>query len=364
MGILNPMRKTPLSSAAAESASFAIHGDVLAEILIHLPRQSLIRLKLVCKHWLSIISSDEFLRRRRRRRTLLVQTRPSKLFKTHPFPESPILSPHSFPFRNPKILSSCSGLLLLESDSNYYVHNPTTNQSRRILLDYSENYPCIKSLALAFDPSKSARYTIALVRAAVKSLEPEPYHGWSRSDSNRSVRVEVYDSESRTWKIGSEPFTPSPERISFSAGAHCNNIIYWNIDTRIWYYDIGKGIISTLPFNPGKDSEIQESNGKIYTIISHRGDETVELWELQEERDWLRKYKCRIGCVAPPSIRYDGEMGNLVFHSSGKIMVYSIVDESLKEVVDLRDQPFYHEDDEIYLRFAPIFLFHETLALV
>lgn len=352
------MRETPLSA----SASIALHGDVLTEILIHLPRESLIRLKLVCKHWFSIISSDEFLRRRRRHRTLLVQTRPSKLFETHPFHESPVLSPHSFPFPNPKILSSCNGLLLLESDSNYYVHNPTTNQSRRILLDYSQKYPCIKSLALAFDPSKSAHYTIALVRAAVKSLEPKPHNnGWSRS-----VRVEVYDSESRTWKIGSEPFSSSPEP-RFSAGVHCNNRIYWNCDERIRYYDIGKGTISTLPSTTGKDSEIQESNGNIYTI-SHRG-ETVELWELQEERGWLRKCKCRIGCLPPHtggriSIQYDGETGNLVFHSSGKIMVYSIVDESLKEVVDLRDQPFYHEDDEKFLQFAPIFLFHQTLALV
>ncbi|KAH6811591.1 hypothetical protein C2S51_025353 [Perilla frutescens var. frutescens] len=312
---MNPERES--------AAAVAVYGDLLAEILVRLPAKSLTRSKLVCKHWLSVISGDEFRRRYtlhgpKPPASLLLQTRTSKFFHIKPFDKKPILVPYKFRLPNPKIkiLSSCNGLMLLESESHlrtdYYVHNPTTNQSRRIVLDYCEDYPGIVGLSLAFDPSKSLHYTIVLVRGALKS----PDYNDRRQ---RIFRVEVYDSESCIWEKGSEPFTASAE-LKFSSGVHCNGLIYWK--SSWYYYDIGK---KTLRFS-----------------------DLAWCDELDGDGDGV--------CVF-------GSTSSLVLDRSGKIKGCSFGDdESMKELVDLRDQPFYNNRDYVDFASHNVHLFQETLA--
>lgn len=333
---MNPNRQVvPLGGG--ESTPAAVYGDLLAEILVRLPAKSLIRLKLVCKHWLSVISGDEFFRRHYLRGpnpppSLLLQTRQSKFFHINPFDKSPIMAPYKFSLPSPKILSSCNGLMLLQSDTrigtDYYVHNPTTNQSRRVRnLDYSEDYPGIMGFTLAFDPRKSIHYTVVLVRAALKF--PDPDHG--RQSSGRRFRVDVYESESCCWEKGSEPFRAYTEQ-EFCSGVHCNGFIHW----KNWCYDIGNKIIAKRCSGVPWHNELLLDRVSVFKLV---------------------------GSVAGV-FRSDGETSSLVVDESGEIKSRNFGDEGYKELVDLRNQPFYNHKDYVHFGSHNVHLFEENLAPV
>lgn len=191
------------------------NDDVLVEILLRLPAKSLTRFKLVCKHWLSLISNHQFCHlhtlRHPNQPSLILRTHTSQYFYFNPFVNDHKLIPYSFSIPNPKVLNSCNGLLLLQSSrpEEYYVYNSTTKQSRKISLTDSDEYTNVMGLTLAFDPSKSPHYKIACVRAARKFS----------SGHERNCRIEMYDSQSLAWRLCLEPFT-APIAANFSSGVH------------------------------------------------------------------------------------------------------------------------------------------------
>ncbi|KAL6501297.1 hypothetical protein OROHE_024944 [Orobanche hederae] len=124
--------------------SFTLNEDVLMEILLWLPAKSIIRFKLVCKRWLLLFSSDKFrhlhtLRCPKLQQSLILETSTSLFFYFNPIIDGDERSmiPYNFPHPDPRIASSCNGLMLLQShfkDKSFYVYNPTTRQSREIIL--------------------------------------------------------------------------------------------------------------------------------------------------------------------------------------------------------------------------------------
>ncbi|KAL1547316.1 F-box protein-like protein [Salvia divinorum] len=88
----------------------------------------------VCKHWLSIISAQQFCHLHTLRHP---KPQPSLIVRTHK------LVPYSVAIQNSKILNSCNGLLLLLQPVHpveYHVYNSTTKQSRTISLTDSEDF--------------------------------------------------------------------------------------------------------------------------------------------------------------------------------------------------------------------------------
>ncbi|KAI3457907.1 hypothetical protein Pfo_014570 [Paulownia fortunei] len=356
------------------------NDDVLIEILLWLPAKSLTRFKLVCKQWFSLISAHHFshlhiLRHPKLEPSLILHARTSQFFYFHPILDGEKLIPYRFSVPNPKILSSCNGLLLLQSDhprKDYYVYNPTTKQSMKISLTCNDKYTNVLGLNLAFDPSKSSHYKIVCVRATRKSS----------STHARCCQIEVYDSESRTWKLCLEPFTASIQ-VEFSYGVHWNNVIHWeNYPHAHLFFDIDKNVIGNLPYvqiprtESGRGAacrcQLQESKGHLhhFVIVSDLGDKSIAVFELQSDySQWLLKHHDRIG--RPPGasrilslIRGDGgETSTLVFHVPGKITAYSFLDKSFKELVDLTNQPFYQEN-AVQFDYPDVYQFGESLASV
>ncbi|XP_042059380.1 F-box protein At5g07610-like [Salvia splendens] len=360
---------------------FLLNEDVVVVILLHLPAKSLIRFKLVCKHWLSIISAQQFchlysLRHPKPLPSLILRTHTSHCFYFNPVSSSHKLVPYTVTVPNSRILNSCNGLMLLQSvhpdPVEYHVYNSTTKQSRTISLTDSEDFPKIMGLTLAFDPSKSPHYKIVCVRAKMKAP----------SARERHCRIEVFNSQSLTWRVCLEQLT-APTGANFSTGVHCNNVIHWdNYPRAHLYYNINKNVVGNLPHaqvpwhggggGAASHCQLQESNGLLYhfIIVSHLGDTSIAVYELQEDySQWLLKYHDEVGQLPGKSriLSYikgeEGQSCTMLTHVPGKITLYSFLDKRSKEIVDLTNQPFYQEDS-VQFDSTDVFHFGETLAPV
>ncbi|KAK4415344.1 putative F-box protein [Sesamum alatum] len=217
------------SSSASSAARVAGNHDILREIFLILPAKSLIRFQSVSRHWQSLIFDDpSFLHSHtlhhscRRRRCsehqpsfLLRDSVTSQFFILNPTTKN--LVPFRLRFPYLRILQSCNGLLLLEcknsphGQKDYYICNPATMQSKKLLPDSGKFMTSFAGLFLVFDPSKSHHYkVIGLTRSGNR-------HGLCRGEDSE-YKVEVYDSKTRTWKYqGKRSITYRP---------FCNGI-YW-----------------------------------------------------------------------------------------------------------------------------------------
>lgn len=160
----------------ATSAQVVASIDLLTEILLRFPIKSLIRFKLVSKHWHYLITNTKFCHLRNPNPNpalgLLLpfpNFRISPLFEYVPFsvqnPTNPPLRKLKFTKDSSRIsiLKSCNGLLLCSSlrarnhNLKYYVYNPTTK--RFTTLPKPDQGTGIRKkicgINLAFDPPKS-----------------------------------------------------------------------------------------------------------------------------------------------------------------------------------------------------------------
>ncbi|KAL0321647.1 UNVERIFIED_CONTAM: F-box protein [Sesamum calycinum] len=357
------------------------NDDMLIEILLWLPTKSLTRFKLVSKHWLSLISAPQFshlhtLRHLKLQPSLILHMRASQFFYFHPLVDGAKLIPYHFTIPNPKILSSCNGLLLLQSDypqKDYYVYNPTTKQSKNFSLTNNDHkYTIVLGLNLAFDPSKSPHYKIVCVRGAERSP----------SSALQYCQIKVYDSNTQSWKLCLEPFI-AYITTQFSHGVHWNNAIHWeNHPFHHLYFDLDKNVIQRLPYVqtscPARGEgtachfHLQESNGHLHhlMIMSELGDKSIAVLKLTADYpQWSLKYHDRLGWfqgtfrILNFTSGDSKETRTLVFHVPGKITAYKFLDRSFKQLVDLTNQTFYQED-ALQFDSRDVHQFGESLAPV
>ncbi|KAG6405084.1 hypothetical protein SASPL_132666 [Salvia splendens] len=354
------------------------NNDLLTQILILLPAKSVTRCKLVCKHWLSLVSSEKFchlhtLHSPKLQPSLLLNPNlrnPSlQFFNFNPIMNGEkLMIPYTFSFPNPIIISSCNGLMLLKShhkDESFHVYNPTTKLSRKISVTdtYSDN---IVALALAFDPSKSPHYKVV----CIKSTSEDRIHPLKVD----TCAIEVYDSESCVWKL--RLWFVFPERLEMCGGyggVYCNGSIYWDILDAVVYYDIAQNEFETLDmplYAPSyrqhilhladSSSLLQGANGHLYIsrlFTKANNCQLIQLFELdmhdRRSSSWFLRYDETIPHhehISPfngyiEQLRfikgsYGTETCSVLSHMYGKISVYSFLDKSYKFLVDVTGPPF------------------------
>ncbi|KAK6135182.1 hypothetical protein DH2020_031078 [Rehmannia glutinosa] len=312
--------------------TIAYNDDLLTEILIWLPEKSLIRFKLVCKRWFSLISSHYFSHRHilhhhhRHSRSkpepslLLRLSEASDYFYLQFSKDGGKLVPYHFSptLIEPTILSFSNGLFLLQCRNvekpleECHIYNPITKQSRKILLNTNERYRCVMGLNLAFDPSKSPHYKIICVRA-IKRRSSRAL--WCRE---RLCQIEVYESETGTWKICGEPFW-APTDVDFNHGIYWKNGIHWDGD----FFDLQDNFV-------GKHPEI---------VVP--GDTRTENYY----GNYVESYGY-LHYIAHFPEKKSGESEEdsmLVLHEPGKVMAYKFQEKSGKEIIDFREEAFYQE---------------------
>ncbi|KAI3457908.1 hypothetical protein Pfo_014571 [Paulownia fortunei] len=359
--------------------------DLLIEILLWLPAKSLIRFKLVCKRWFSLISSHHFSHRHtlhQRRHHCRSKLEPSLLLRLAEksdyfylqcsrFSEKWVPYHFSPTLIEPTILSFSNGLFLLQCGNvenpleDCHIYNPTTKQSRKILLNINDKYRCVMGFNLAFDPLKSPHYKIICVRAA-KRRSSSLWRSWWRR-----CQIEVYESDTSAWKLCGEPFL-APHDVHFNHGIYWKGGIHW----RGMFFDLHDSALGKHPevvFPEYSETEhfydnYIESNGYLHYIAHFLEEKSVMVFELQSDYShWSLKLIINLDRASGPLsvlsiIRGESEEDSmLVLHEPGKVMVYKFQEKSVKEIIDFREDAFY-QDRCIQFVSHCTFQFIETLA--
>ncbi|KAL1547315.1 F-box protein-like protein isoform X1 [Salvia divinorum] len=379
-----------------------LDNDLLAEIFILLPAKSVTRCKLVCKHWNSFVSSDEFCHLHTQRYpkpqpSFILDLGPPSLrfVKFDPITKGkqPII-PYTFSVPTPIIVSSCNGLMLLKSDhtdESFHVYNPTTKLSRKISFTdaHTDNNPYTVGLGLAFDPSKSPHYKVVCIRSSIGHL--------TDSYKIQTYQIEVYDSESRTWKLRLGPFTFARLYMCHGCGGvYCNGSIYWETSYKFIYYDIAQNEFKTLPLPDYPQHEplivpyattscLQEANGCLYKsrllTLANKKYQIIELFEMEMDDDrsssWLlrygeliRQHEFLFSSTGHTHLlrfikgSYGTETCSVVSHMYGQFSVYSFFDKSYKLLFDVTGPPLRMQVDYTSPHLHMQYEFVECLAVV
>nr|XP_048324141.1 F-box protein At5g07610-like [Ziziphus jujuba var. spinosa] len=186
----------------------ANNDDLLTEILVRLPINSVLAFKSLSKHWLSLISNPHFCRR-----STALSNPSCGLF---------LLRPSISTNPNP----SCNGLLLCstsggpEARKKYYVYNPTTKHYT--ILPQLPKVVCVKS----------------------------------RNSEQTQLEFEIYSSEMGAWPLSTSKSFLSPistYNIDFNGGVFWNGAIHW-ISTReaagALYFNLEEERFSEMPLPP------------------------------------------------------------------------------------------------------------------
>ncbi|KQJ99102.1 uncharacterized protein LOC100834517 [Brachypodium distachyon] len=309
--------------------------DVLTEIILRLPLDSVARSKCVSKHWSAAVS-DDYLRRR-------LPFHISMLC----FPDNdddsnggkPVfyacagggstLDPLDdlgsfFPWHESSVICDGSnGLLLCRSpDSSLFVISPVT-----------------KRFAALPKPAKSAVLSV-LAFDPLSSSSPSTYHvvnftGWR----DRGAAVEVYSSETRAWTAHEAGFGAVPS-AALSGTMHCHG-------GRLFVLASGPGLgsgpgclvcidlapaqaelacaIIALPESVASDGRLASSGGRLHYVCGGE-DGCLKVWALEDEgagKQWRLKHAARVVAVAGDEGDVVGEeVRFLAMHPEKEAVVY------------------------------------------
>ncbi|XP_010263422.2 PREDICTED: F-box protein At5g07610-like [Nelumbo nucifera] len=267
-----------LEQTSSSAAIVADSDDLITNIFLHLPIKSLLRIKSVCKRWLSLIS-DPFFVNLRNRTTNVVS---ALFFKRVHSSELYFVfldrnnSNDDIPIRDLsfvedsvglEVTHSCNGLICCRSRRRctdyfyftYYICNPTTKQYRK--LPPTLGGGVVHSFVnIAFDPCKSPHY---------KAICISSNDGWH-------WQIEIYYSEIKQWRqICGEPFTSLG--MNFDRGVLWNGAMHWiSTEGSSLSFDVERECFRRMPSMPliSIDREyrnrmylyIGESQGHLYLI--------------------------------------------------------------------------------------------------
>lgn len=276
------------SSNSSAADLIASNQDLLTEIFHRLPVISLVQFTSVSKQWYSFIKSSGFLRNPH-------PEPPSGMFfegwdarfKYHYVPldcgNSVIRSPFTslrFDSGAIKILQSCNGLLLCVNDfQKYYVYNPTTNRFS-MLPEYNNYNPdSICCLTLAFDPSKSSQYKVVC------------------NYMYKVMKIEIYSSESRKWKILNESIE---DVVDLDKGVYGHNAVHWmSFPNRLVYLKLDDEVLryididtpDTTIYGTILDEFLAESRDGMLLVVRCCRFRRLNVYEIKKDYyEWSIKY--------------------------------------------------------------------------
>ncbi|XP_026437110.1 F-box protein At5g07610-like [Papaver somniferum] len=378
--LIKQRRKTGQASVdhtthANNSSIVAYNFDILTLILVLVPLQTLPVLKLVSKHWLSVISHPNFVYKYFLKnpshsvRGLFCRQRISWCRSATQydfiFLDGNISS--SVPFKTLtlgleksgiEIVQSCNGLLLccnVIAEANdydtYYVFNPFTKQYRlipRSLLKKSQ-FKYVLCLSLAFDPFKSPYYEIIAI--------------WSNKVyGSRKYMIEIYSSETRSWRLCKDEFTIEEFSIPGVSAMYWNGSLNWNAgDGTVIYFDIDREFMGVVP-RPTREVVYYVSNtgvceyqGHLYFIAKRdKEGRCFDIFEMDTgHAGWALKC-CSVNVKAsrrrellnlsPPDqiifIAEEGKSLKLVFLANhGNVISYDTKELSFNKICDILPPP-------------------------
>ncbi|GAB2246858.1 hypothetical protein Droror1_Dr00006740 [Drosera rotundifolia] len=298
----------PTTTTAADTISG--NESLLIEILLRIPARRLFKLTVVCKYWHHLISSPLFIHHHSLRRHqspisgIFLYRWSTSLFHHFSFEnhENNDIDDHPLPSdllndRSIKILQSCNGLLLCNSDDRFFVLNPTKGKSASIPPPPSDSdyFNPVRHLCLAFDPSHSPAYTIVSVSESISRIH--------------RFAIRIYNPQSRNWRFAGDEFT-APLDLTFTGGVYWNRNIHW-IGPRGsgLRFNLDREKILPMPtvqsIRSRKWRLFEAAGGGLYLVEIYGGacggawgSETVVVMEMgREYENWIVKYKVDLGAM-------------------------------------------------------------------
>ncbi|KAG8373723.1 hypothetical protein BUALT_Bualt11G0054400 [Buddleja alternifolia] len=364
-------------------------NDLLLQILLRLPVKSLMRFKLVSKHWKSVITSPDFsLLRNPRPNPTVGFVYPGRKISEFEYINVDVKNPTKPPFRKlsfPEdpyafwIQQSCNGLLLCcssgSSDCRYnrspirkcYVYNPTTNCFTKLPRPGVLNQVprIVHGVNLAFDHAKSPPYKAVCVRGSEFARE--------------LLQIEIYSAESGVWRVSGEPFTAT---ASFDYGVYWNGSIHWLSyePKELLYFNVDKERFAKmpLPVDINGVAYFGESCDHLHIIGNHDMKIAFNVYEMKRDySEWFVKYRVDLTAVLTTyrkmayhnnlinrlgyafsvlSLIRDVEEGSfLVLRISHKVVLVNLSCNTLEEI---------HDCGSSVVQWSSLFEYIESLACV
>ncbi|XP_026460011.1 F-box protein At5g07610-like [Papaver somniferum] len=391
----NSLSLTSLSSASSTQVSSNI--DLLRQILVCLPVKSLLKFKSISKEWLSIISSQDFIRDHylvRNRsfplvpRLFILQVtvgfspKSSKIKSYYGRQPSGIIPFKTFVFflherkfskssaafetlafnNDPsdiKIIHSCNGLFICRSyrtyygDFNYDVYNPSTKCFKPLHPSPFRKSSVLKricSVNMVFDPLRSNYYEVIFI--------------WSSNDGD-TFQIETYSSKTGSWRLHRDGFSAPVNMFCSPAGVFWNGSLHWINRECSLYFNASQESLKTMPSPPipadGFDSKkvkceyFGACNGHMYFVEVHHSNPTqFDILEMDiDYTGWTVKYHVDLQELAiayPKMVRADYDFSillieeddvssNILINIPDKIISYDLKEMSFKKLHDLPSIP-------------------------
>ncbi|XP_076912558.1 F-box/kelch-repeat protein At3g06240-like [Bidens hawaiensis] len=296
---------------------FDLPRDILIDILSRLPAKSLGQFKSVSKYWLSLISSEEFIKFHHRRALFDTNTNHSRGFviSTHSLHSINYESPSCYegidddnsraiisltdPFEKESVIekklgSSCYGLIFSVCfDDCILLWNPTTEKTR-VILDPLTPFPdATRFYGLGYEFSMD---DYKLVSA-------------SRSISSNSISCQVFNLKVGSWRTvqTSHMSINDPNMI----GSFSNGAIHWIVRHRahddglknreaILSFDIKDEVFMDIVLPNGGENEqsgfrcLGDWKGCLYAVYGGVNGVDVDVWVMKEfgvESSWSKVIK-------------------------------------------------------------------------
>ncbi|MCD9558660.1 hypothetical protein HAX54_016188 [Datura stramonium] len=373
-----------IEASPSESAQhIASNEDLLTEILLHLPARSLLRLQLVSKQWLSIISSPLFRRLHTRRNArsfastvgFFLCCNPTFNFLSLRGEDVSAMSMMNERFssiRDGKIIrhmNSCNGLFCLDfklSDGKreFYIYNLTTGKYRLIPLpDIIDEPHLVKTMNLAFDPEKTENYDIVCIWLSV---------------SENQLRFAVYSSGTGVWRHSTECYDCNKcgeVDLCCYYGVFWNGAVHWVSQTgRFLCFQVGNCSFRSIPTTTIPEGQwhrnieyFGESGGHLHLIdINSHQSSKFDILELEVNYSgWFVKYHVDLDFlpnlypamvnqeVNPPEdyaysnvfsticfLEDEKDKAVLVLALPGKIILYNLENGMINELADVKPASF------------------------
>lgn len=226
-----------------------IPEDLIRDILLRVPSETLVGLKSVCKSWLALISSPNFAKSHLAItasqekevlhivRTYVNENKSISLInlRTQQF----LSTPHFPSILRDKLVGCACGIVCLRSTngSNMYLWNPATNLSKRIPSP-SFRYDDDDALGFGFDEINN---DFKILRVAWR-LKPNCSHRKYYAQDCEEIYVEVYSSNKNAWRKLQDKPTDLPYKygefhVTVNTGllccAGCYGIITFDLHTEV-----------------------------------------------------------------------------------------------------------------------------------
>ncbi|XP_007207171.1 F-box/kelch-repeat protein At3g06240 [Prunus persica] len=316
--------------------------DIIVEILLKLPMESLIRFSCVSKRWRYLVISDpEFAqhhfklgsKHKTLKRRLLFSSTSSKYPYELNWPEhlfgsvdlegdSPVISKLVSPFKQGNgaiILGSCNGLVCAQFQEKFYICNPSTGLSNTL---------CNSGFLEYFRSKANGRR---------RRVEMSPiYHGFgyvSATDDyklvvaigcfHRNVEVAIFSLRDNVWKWVKAPRDYSNYGMVSPHGALLNEALHWFYNPRqneqcICAFDLAKEEFRVMPLPVLSEADKFDLRFQYLGVLEGclslsgwKSQGSIEIWVMKEyglRESWNHLFKFDIVCYVPVLVSKSGNI--------------------------------------------------------